>query len=505
MVKTGTQVAEKFALKYDAYCNMLRAKKLNKESIRKFQDDLLLHVKLDKWLQDLDLPYGKLGEFSDLAKKLAFKGTDILADLERFEIDIGYLEALVDFLLTVNTLYNKCVYPMSKIRSKIDLDLLDFDTLFPETVETLFLDKLVFDLEPVNPTSCFLGEAKVCCHHIVKAVLPFFPAPLALASVLNIKPSMFLSQVSNWSVENVSPSLDSLVEAKVNWLTGWDYRKYHLIDPQVGAGINYAIPIRVHYGSGSDSGQDVYLNGHCKTNFGDIRFTDDTGETELDYWLESKTDSDNALFWVKVADSLESETQTIYLYYGNSSVTTTSNGSNTFSLFDDFLGTLALWNTTGSPTIVDGICRLVGSSVSIDSKTSFAVNYAVRARSQAQSTGYYCVPIGFRNTPETQYTRWIYHTYPNIYGDRYNGAGIGEQSDVPKDAVYRVYELKRFAVDLAILSLNDVVKLTQTSYVPIINLAANIRAVGVNVYCDWVLVRKVTNPEPTHGAWGEEE
>ena len=38
----------------------------------------------------------------------------------------------------------------------------------------------------------------------------------------------------------------------------------------------------------------------CRSDFGDIRFTDSDGVTELSYWMEEKVDGDYAVFWVKV-------------------------------------------------------------------------------------------------------------------------------------------------------------------------------------------------------------
>jgi hypothetical protein len=116
----------------------------------------------------------------------------------------------------------------------------------------------------------------------------------------------------------------------MGWLSGWTYRKSHVINPASGAGTNYQVKITVHYGSGTDSGGDVYLNGKCRTDFGDIRFTKSDGETLLDYWMEIKVDGDNAVFWVEVADDLSYTPQTIYVYYGNPSATTTSSDVDTF-------------------------------------------------------------------------------------------------------------------------------------------------------------------------------
>jgi hypothetical protein len=76
------------------------------------------------------------------------------------------------------------------------------------------------------------------------------------------------------------------------WLTGWSYRKSHVINAAKDAGTNYQIKITVHYGSGTDTSGDVYLNGKCRTDFGDIRFTDDDGITLLDYWIENSMTKD---------------------------------------------------------------------------------------------------------------------------------------------------------------------------------------------------------------------
>jgi hypothetical protein len=74
-----------------------------------------------------------------------------------------------------------------------------------------------------------------------------------------------------------------------SWLAGWSYRKEHqIIGSTAGAQSDYTMQIVVHYGSGTDSGKDVYLNGQCQSDFGDIRFTESDGITKLDYWFEKE-------------------------------------------------------------------------------------------------------------------------------------------------------------------------------------------------------------------------
>ncbi|MCJ7747920.1 MAG: DUF2341 domain-containing protein [Desulfobacterales bacterium] len=154
------------------------------------------------------------------------------------------------------------------------------------------------------------------------------------------------------------------------WLSGWLYRKSNPIGNATGAGSGYQIKLTVHYGSGSDSAGDVYLSGKCETDFSDLRFTDANGVIQLPYFLESKTDSDNAIFWIKVYDSLESSPAPIYVYYGNASAVSISDGIGTFGLgsyglFDDF-GTPV--NPVMSPTVAweTGHFLRWGSIVKID-------------------------------------------------------------------------------------------------------------------------------------------
>jgi len=68
----------------------------------------------------------------------------------------------------------------------------------------------------------------------------------------------------------------------------------------------------------------VYLRDLCTDFPNDIRFTDNDGATELDYWIEDET-ADPAKFWIEVKDSLESgQTPDIYIYYGKSGASSAS-------------------------------------------------------------------------------------------------------------------------------------------------------------------------------------
>jgi hypothetical protein len=135
-----------------------------------------------------------------------------------------------------------------------------------------------------------------------------------------------------------------------SWLSGFSVRKpIYIAGGFGGAQTDYDIPVKLYYGLGSDGNEmlgmstaaKVYAGGLCRSDFGDVRFTDCDGSTQLSYYMENST-ADWALFWVKVpfipAGFQYPQTAQIYIYSGNIGASTTSNGYNTFPMFDDFEG-----------------------------------------------------------------------------------------------------------------------------------------------------------------------
>ncbi|UCE40768.1 MAG: DUF2341 domain-containing protein [Candidatus Aminicenantes bacterium] len=129
------------------------------------------------------------------------------------------------------------------------------------------------------------------------------------------------------------------IDDKIVWVgDGWKHRKSLTISgSSVGPQSDYPVRIIVHHEDGADMGEDVFLDYKSQPDFGDIRFTNSDGETQLSYWIEKLTEGEDAIFWVNI-DSIPAspDTAIIYVYYGNSIATTTSNGVNTFDWFDDF-------------------------------------------------------------------------------------------------------------------------------------------------------------------------
>lgn len=107
----------------------------------------------------------------------------------------------------------------------------------------------------------------------------------------------------------------------------WTKRKAITVTENSGADLtNYQVKITVLYDS------------DMQADFDDIRFTDENGSDLIDHWLESKTDSTTADFWVEIPTLTASSSKTIYMYYGNGSATWDNSvgGDATFIFFDDF-------------------------------------------------------------------------------------------------------------------------------------------------------------------------
>jgi hypothetical protein len=308
------------------------------------------------------------------------------------------------------------------------------------------------------------------------------------------------------------------------WLSGWGNRKSHVINPASGAGTGYQVRIRAHYGSGTDSGEHVYLNGKCRTDFGDIRFTRSDGVTLLDYWMGSKVDSDYAIFWVEVTDDLSTNSVTIYIYYGNATATTTSNGDDTFIFFDDFPGTsldTAKWTTFGAPTIT-----VSNSEIDIQKTAASAGIQTVNSFPQGRAVGFKFK--GIQGTDHIAENRIKYDDYNRMdsfytrYGgvNNYNantriGGTWGAETTLYNAMVLNTY----YIAEITYINNSLQVKLYDTSYTQLGSTHSSspswqpyyvICSVYSSAYLqegkwDWVYVRKYVSPEPSHGAWGSEE
>ncbi|MFH8038547.1 MAG: DUF2341 domain-containing protein [Candidatus Aenigmatarchaeota archaeon] len=113
------------------------------------------------------------------------------------------------------------------------------------------------------------------------------------------------------------------------WLDGFTYRTPITINNTLNSNNlnNYQVLVTLNT-------QELISQNKMRSDCGDIRFTDSDGTTLLNYWLESGCNSTSTKLWVKVPSIPASSTKTIYVYYGNPSATSTSNGAATFLVFN---------------------------------------------------------------------------------------------------------------------------------------------------------------------------
>lgn len=116
-------------------------------------------------------------------------------------------------------------------------------------------------------------------------------------------------------------SMSGTVKADSSWYDGnWAKVRPITIDNTGNPSdlIDYQVTIYITYDSDMQS------------DFDDLRFTDSDGTTELNYWIENKTDSSWAVIWVKVPSIPSSSTKAIYVYFGNPSAISVSSFYDTF-------------------------------------------------------------------------------------------------------------------------------------------------------------------------------
>ena len=341
----------------------------------------------------------------------------------------------------------------------------------------------------------------------------------------------------------------------MGWLTGWKYRKKHeIVGSTAGPVTDYQVRIIVHYGSGTDSGEHVYLNGKCREDFGDIRFTDSDGSTELPYWMEEKVDGDYAIFWVKVPSiPANPNTATIYIYYGKPDATTTSNGDDTFIFFDDFESTDidtnkwivervtgGEWSTETSAYYElvnselhihyygydsDHDCDVTGAdkngwrlrSVPIDVPTDAGLR--IIAKTRWANTDWYrawgyllSVLIEVSSTEMYGQTLYYYGDYKCVVltrkGTTSSYVNVGESSSGIANFDYRYYGGNLVTELTGTYSKSDNFSVTLSTIRIRIETAPGAcwgNAVTADAYYDVIYVRKYIDPEPSHGAWGSEE
>ena len=344
-------------------------------------------------------------------------------------------------------------------------------------------------------------------------------------------------------LSNVSVSVNVVRNASLNamelelssmGLAGWLFRKSLFIDGTIeGLLTDYQIPIKVYFGDGVDGTETVnglimgkvYLNDTAQVDFEDVRFTGPDGSTVLDYWIEEKTDSDNAIMWAEVPEIPTSPgNTTIFIYWGNAAVSSLSNGQDTFIDFvqdnltgfnivnnEDYIGA-AKPASDGTVTIVDGkisitLGNTAGRGIWLVGKTGITDNRVVVEFDNAEVQGDNWESVAIVKEAD----RTIGYRMLNLDGWAHfppqiaignPGLGGGETWAFRRDDAPRYYMWRN---GVAVGGNTAVDKFGADPFVFKVGLyLAVIGNGGTHVY-NWIRVRKYVDPEPTFNIWGAVE
>lgn len=362
------------------------------------------------------------------------------------------------------------------------------------------------------------GETLSC---IVLNVKPYYK------DNLNFKDAVIITLISE-------SYYDPLIIEK-DWLSGWSYRKKITVKGESGAGTDYQIKLSI----GNSAGGDFHLEGHCTDFPNDIRFTDNDKKTELKYWIEDIT-ADPITVWVKVTDDLDSN-QDIYVYYGKSAESTTSNGDNTFLFFDDFNdnsidtdkwtvekkgSTSAIVEETNQELHLAGEPNVISSGNLITK--IFTVTHSIKYESKRKGTAnhYRHMNIGYGDIQGNGGTDWWWMNFQYGYmfavGDNtgklmrwddgssidltsYDSMAAGDNTWYRESIEYDengqiTWKTNDYTVaqttDTTYKDSNKYIFLTQGEYS---------NGNGGDSYFDWVFVRKCISTEPAYSSAGNEE
>jgi hypothetical protein len=273
---------------------------------------------------------------------------------------------------------------------------------------------------------------------------------------------------------------------------------------------------------------EVYTDGHCKTDFGDIRFTDSSGNILLDCWLEEKTDSNYADFWVEISDNLTDGNSTIYIYYGKADATypylatDLAQGEATFLFFDNFdaasLDWVNKWLSTDQSlySIEGGKLKFLKPNATtklLNTKNKYTNGFAAECllrQSVASQQSYFMgePTAAIYTGKDAGVLAW--NNYPaNSMFAYINGASTGIIYVPDLTSYFKVKYLCPSSGNATItIYLNSTQLVTKSATPASTNVYITFLAWGGGVpvgYAENVFVRKYIASEPTHSGWGQEE
>jgi len=258
---------------------------------------------------------------------------------------------------------------------------------------------------------------------------------------------------------------------------------------------------------------------HCKEDGGDIRFINASEDTKLPYWVEEWNYNGTSKIWVKVDSVPEGSNVCLYLYYGNASADSESDGSEVFLFFDDFGdGDCSDWNViSGTWSVVSDTAAHGGyvlreetsdwseinypatfADVVFETRIKFdSSSYLAGLQFRRESAGNYYLLRAAKEEGDWELEKW----------SGGNSAGmLATEAQTYETGVWYKMKVVADGSSISCILLDDdrnslnSFTVTDTSY-----SSGEIGFKDYNGYCyfDYLLVRKYADPEPTYGIGSE--
>lgn len=300
---------------------------------------------------------------------------------------------------------------------------------------------------------------------------------------------------------------------------------YINITSDMGAQTNYPVRFIISNSSGISGyyppDNVIYTNGTTRVDWYDINATDNA-DAPLPFWVENNTQTAyNITAWVNIPSILTDNTSAGKWYFGNpSQSTSTINGLNTFSRFDDFLSTTlntsqwAIQSSNGN-VFANGILTISGSTAGarygIIDTSAYGENYSVVTRTDFNTdllSGSTYLGWETSNATNPGVSSNAIEAHAGFFDDANFQNGLGTTSftwttEIAKGAGYHVWEanrngsVARFYVDNAYYAPSAHTNDPSANLKPFVATFVATAGGSHIINSDWVFVRKVVSSEPT--------
>ena len=297
------------------------------------------------------------------------------------------------------------------------------------------------------------------------------------------------------------------------WNSNWNNRRNITVNETSGSALyNYQIQINITY------------NSSMNADYSDLRFTyynvTTATETKLPYWIENYTAS-NATIWVNVSSIPASGKTTIYMYYGNPSATSESNGDTVFNFLDTFEGSsvnTTKWNIVDATgwSVGSGMLRGQNNQGRLRSMNTFSWPLVLEARTQMVTPATNGeMTLGFFNSTSNAFGL-LEHSggAPTQYWYNNNGGWTGSYN-YNTFTDWHYVKITASGVNTVTLYMRDLVNGNSDTRSDSNNIANETIGLGERYddaivgqtydnYWDWVRIRQYASSEPVYSMGSEE-